>query len=159
MFNSQDDVPGWSNDDDSLSILPKLDDYSDTESELSDDETYFDEMDDTNTQPRKSCVRREVTYDIFANLVWPKIRKGFEDYHPSLVWMEIISFIKGSYESLVQTSGCLSRDDYIEQGQKKAPNFTGKREQIYDIFLKYRHFTRQRFWFDEADVVNDIFHR
>lgn len=91
--------------------------------------------------------------------MWPNIRKGFEQYHPSLVWMEIISFIKGSYEALVHKNGYLDRRDYILQGKKKAPNFSGERETIYDIFLKYRHFLKQRFWFDEADVVRNIFCR
>lgn len=73
--------------------------------------------------------------------------------------MEIISFIKGSYEALVHENGYLDRREYILQGKKKAPNFSGERETIYENFLKYRHFLKQRFWFDEADVVRNIFCR
>ncbi|XP_065937230.1 TPR and ankyrin repeat-containing protein 1 isoform X2 [Magallana gigas] len=157
--NIVDDIPGWSSDDDSLSFLPKLEDDSESES----DEELYDEQSVDNDNPgvsnRKKCAKIEVTYDVFCNSVWPKIRKGFEQYHPSLVWMEIISFIKGSYEALVHENGYLDRREYILQGKKKAPNFSGERETIYDIFLKYRHFLKQRFWFDEADVVRNIFCR
>lgn len=159
LFIIQDDVPGWSSDDDSLSFLPKLEDDSESES----DEELYDEQSVDNDNPgvsnRKKCAKIEVTYDVFCNSVWPKIRKGFEQYHPSLVWMEIISFIKGSYEALVHENGYLDRREYILQGKKKAPNFSGERETIYEIFLKYQHFLKQRFWFDEADVVRNIFCR
>jgi hypothetical protein len=108
---------------------------------------------------RKSGVRGEVTYDIFSNLVWPKIKKDNDNYHPSLIWTEIMSFIKGSYEALLQKHGYLSREEYISHGKKKAPNFTGERERVYEIFLEYRHYLRQHFLFDETDVVRNIFKR
>ena len=41
--------------------------------------------------------RREVTYDVFAYDLWPKINKKKLSYHPTLVWMEIASFIKGRF--------------------------------------------------------------
>lgn len=155
----KEDVPGWSSNDDSLSFLPKFEDDSESES----DEEIHDEQsidnDDLEMYNRKKCVKIEVTYDVFCNSVWPKIRKGFEQYHPSLVWMEIISFIKGSYEALIHENGYLDRREYISHGKKKAPNFSGERDTIYDIFLKYCHFLKQRFWFDEADVVRNIFCR
>ena len=37
--------------------------------------------------------RREVNYTVFVEEVWPRIRKGV-NFHPSLVWTEIMSFIK-----------------------------------------------------------------
>ena len=39
--------------------------------------------------------RREVTYEVFAYEMWPKINKKKLSYHPTLIWMEIASFIKG----------------------------------------------------------------
>ncbi len=41
--------------------------------------------------------RREVTYEVFAYELWQKINKKTKlKYHPTLVWMEITSFIKGN---------------------------------------------------------------
>ena len=52
------------------------------------------------------------------------------DYHPSLVWMEITSFIKGSFQSLMTLDGFLDEKSYEEVGRKQAPNFTGNRSQV-----------------------------
>ena len=92
-------------------------------------------------------VRREVTYDVFEKEIWPAIRgkkvrraaacstgdpfAGADpsqiaaNYHPSLIWTEIISFIKGSVEALLSPTGCLERAQYLELGRKRAPNFMG----------------------------------
>ncbi len=92
-------------------------------------------------------VRREVTYDVFEKEIWPAIRgkkvrraaacstgdpfAGADpaqiaaNYHPSLIWIEIISFIKGSVEALLSPTGCLERAQYLELGRKRAPNFMG----------------------------------
>ena len=51
-------------------------------------------------------------------------------YHPSLVWMEITSFIKGSFKALAMPEGCLDRKGYEEVGRKQAPNFTGDRQKV-----------------------------
>ncbi|KAL4228783.1 TPR and ankyrin repeat-containing protein 1 [Mactra antiquata] len=48
--------------------------------------------------------RREITYIVFVEEIWPKIQKKDCNYHPSLVWMEIMSFIKASKEWRVVTS-------------------------------------------------------
>ncbi len=93
-------------------------------------------------------MRREVTYDVFEKEIWPAIRgkrvhqtssstaTDFDgsdpallaaNYHPSLIWTEINSFIKGSVEALQSTNGFLEREKYLELGKKRAPNFLGKK--------------------------------
>ena len=93
-------------------------------------------------------VRREVTYDVFEREIWPAIRgkkvrraaasstdgdpfAGADpaqiaaNYQPSLIWTEIVSFIKGSVEALQSPTGSLERAQYLELGRKRAPNFMG----------------------------------
>ena len=44
---------------------------------------------------KRQDARREVTYDVFAHELWTRIKKKAKtNYHPSLVWMEIQSFIQ-----------------------------------------------------------------
>lgn len=81
------------------------------------------------------------------------------DCHPSLVWTEIMSFIKGSYESLYTEKGYLDKEEYIKLGRKRAPSFSGNRSQIYDIFLKYHNYKQQHSLFDEADLVYKLYCR
>lgn len=107
---------------------------------------------------RKVDPRKEVTYEVFTSTIWPKIQKKAK-YHPSLIWTEIMSFIKGSFEALTKADGHLSEREYIEVGRKKAPNFSGERETIYQLFKQYDHFKKQHLLFDEADLVLDIFKR
>ncbi|XP_062576553.1 TPR and ankyrin repeat-containing protein 1-like [Saccostrea cucullata] len=154
------DVPGWTNEDDSLSFLHQFEDNSESESDDSSDEDgHPNTNNDAVEYEKKPDIRKEVNYSIFSNVVWPRINKCNEHYHPSLIWTEIISFIKGSYEALFTKLGYLSKEEYIEHGRKKAPNFTGERETIYEIFLKYKHYLKQHCLFDETDVVRNIFNR
>jgi hypothetical protein len=49
----------------------------------------------TSFLQREGDVHREVTYEIFENEMWRKLEsKTRTGYHPSLVWTEIMSFIK-----------------------------------------------------------------
>ncbi|XP_046565525.1 TPR and ankyrin repeat-containing protein 1-like isoform X2 [Haliotis rubra] len=107
---------------------------------------------------RKLNPRKEVTYEVFASTIWPKIKKKAK-YHPSLVWTEIMSFIKGSFEALATSEGHLSEKDYIEVGRKKAPNFSGLRKTVYQLFERYDFSKKQNLLFDKADLVSDIFKR
>lgn len=52
------------------------------------------------------------------------------NYHPSLVWTEIMSFIKGSFASLTKRKGHLDKESYEQLGRKQAPNFTGSRDKV-----------------------------
>ncbi|XP_022098421.1 TPR and ankyrin repeat-containing protein 1-like isoform X2 [Acanthaster planci] len=103
--------------------------------------------------------RREVTYEVFAFELWPRINKKKLLYHPTLVWMEITSFIKGSVEALHTDSGHLSLESYLALGQKRASNFTANREEIYNLFKTYEHLKSQKGLFDEGDLVFHIYRR
>ncbi|XP_060067394.1 TPR and ankyrin repeat-containing protein 1-like [Ylistrum balloti] len=157
------DVQGWTDGEGTLSILPLLAEESDDEDE---DDGQFDDTEDDDNQLQaavnkvKVDPRREVTYDVFSEEIWPKICKKFAGkYHPSLVWTEIMSFIKGSFEALSKPSGILQMEEYFELGKKRAPNFSGKRADIYDIFKRYNHFKKQKFLFDETDLVRSVYNR
>ena len=79
--------------------------------------------------------------------------------HPSLVWTEILSFIKGSYEALHTAEGHLSEQQYLEVGHKRAPSFSGDRSQVYRVYELYHQYKRNHGLFDEADVVFNIYRR
>ncbi|KAL3888661.1 hypothetical protein ACJMK2_001026 [Sinanodonta woodiana] len=160
------DIQGWSENDGPLSILPFLNEDSDAE----EDEAYDDRDDDMDDEDQETRVagmhqnkvdpRREVTYEVFVDEVWPRIKKKLKvSYHPSLVWTEIMSFIKGSFEALSKPCGYLSKEEYIVIGRKRAPNFSGERDRIYEYFTRYDHFKKQNSLFDETDLVHDIYKR
>ena len=99
-------------------------------------------------------ARRIVTYEIFAYELWPKMNKTVKlDCHPTLAWTEITTYIIGSVEALHSSNGCLSREEYKKIGRKRAPNFNGNRDKIYDLFEQYRIEKQRKSLFDEADVV------
>ncbi|XP_061181485.1 TPR and ankyrin repeat-containing protein 1-like [Saccostrea echinata] len=162
------DVQGWSETDGALSFLPMLEEVSDDEEDEDDqyqdadeEEDDSDEDQELGARPRKKVdPRREVTYEVFAEEVWPRISKKWSGrYHPSLIWMEIMSFIRGSFEALSKPTGYLSKQEYLDLGRKRAPNFSGEREHIYEIFRKYDHFKSQKFLFDETDLVQNVYNR
>lgn len=145
-----------------------LDEESDEEDEENEDVQNQDDDDSEdvndhhmhNRLRKKVDPRREVTYEVFAEEVWPRISKKWSTrYHPSLIWMEIMSFIRGSCQAMSKSSGYLSKEEYLDLGRKRAPNFSGEREHIYDIFKKYDHYKRQKLLFDEIDLVQNVFNR
>ena len=131
-----------------------------------------DETDETNeptsaetkskrTSKARSERMREVTYSVFEREIWPKIRhKTSKEIkcHPHLVWKEFASFIKGSHNAVIETNSskarCLSKEEYIDIGQKRAPDFDrGDREVIYELFKLYEKRKKEQYLFDEMDVV------
>ncbi|XP_063448737.1 TPR and ankyrin repeat-containing protein 1-like isoform X2 [Mytilus trossulus] len=161
------DIQGWTDGDGPLSILPLLQEDSDKESDSDDDEEEEEGLDDDqdnlnqDRQNRKRVPpRRELTYELFAETIWPHMNKGIgKKYHPSLVWTEIMSFIKGSYEALSKPTGYLEKEEYFDLGRKRAPNFSGEREHIYTLFKRYEHARKQKFLFDETDLVRNVYQR
>ncbi|CAC5365910.1 unnamed protein product [Mytilus coruscus] len=159
------DIQGWTDGDGPLSILPLLQEDSDEESDSDEEiedilEGNQDNQNQGHQNKKKVAPRREMTYELFAETVWPHMNKGVgKKYHPSLVWTEIMSFIKGSYEALSKATGYLSKEEYVDIGRKRAPNFSGEREHIYTLFKQYEHARRQKFLFDETDLVRDVYQR
>ncbi|XP_022795002.1 TPR and ankyrin repeat-containing protein 1-like [Stylophora pistillata] len=146
----------WGEEDSRLSDIPLLE-----EDDNEDDSDEEDELlEDKGSSVEKVREKKLVSYDIFEKKLWPKMCKKKKDvnFHPSLVWMEIRSFIKGSYEALHTKSGRLTLDKYREIGQKRAPNFTADREAIYNLFLSYER-VRSPNMFDENDLVCQLYHR
>ena len=99
-------------------------------------------------------------FQTFVNDLWVHINhKEKVDYHPSLVWMEITSFILGSVEALSSDQGYLTEKDYCTLGKKRAPNFSGDRCKIYSLFIKYKNMKAQKFLFDESDLIHHLHRR
>ncbi|XP_071941655.1 TPR and ankyrin repeat-containing protein 1-like [Antedon mediterranea] len=164
------EIRGWQEGDGQQPILDMMDMKDESDDDESDDdddedgeekEVEFD-PDAEEKQQKKTGTRdqrHEVTYEIFENNFWTKINKKNLPYHPTLVWMEIRSFIKGSIEALHSDKGKLELEGYQKLGKKRAPSFTGDRKEIFELFKIYEHMKKQRFYFDEADVVYDIYKR
>ncbi len=159
------EVQGWRAGHGPVIIIPSLGDENDDDEDPEEEDPNLQPDGDEDEfpdymNPQKWDPRREVTYEVFAGELWPKIRKKLKyECHPTLVWTEIMSFIKGSMEALITEEGFLSLDDYKSLGKKRAPNFCGDRDKIYKAFGKYRHLQAQRALFDEADLVTNLYRR
>ena len=110
----------------------------------------------------KTDTRKIMTYDVFANTLWPKMNKHVKLVcHPSLVWNEINTYIIGSVEALHSVTGFLSREQYKSIGKKRAPNLLSCRDKIYDLFERYliekKHV--EGFYFDEAEITFNLYQR
>ena len=119
----------------------------------------------------------QVTGKFFVKHIWPKMHPTIH-LDPILVWMEIISFIKGSAEAL-QKGRPLQQCEYELIGKKLAPNYTDVRGDVYALFKTYKHirqnWSTQR-WdvydqahrthqhqaislFDECDLISNVYKR
>lgn len=156
-------VAGWGEKESHLSFLPVSD--SEEEDEETDEENVDEVEGDSGMKNLKAkrkanSVKREVTYKVFVHEVWPEIeKKSLSEYHPSLVWTEFCSFIKGAAESLISTNGYMSKEEYHSVGRKKAPNFLGDRDAIYHMFTRYHKICASKNLFDEFDFLHNIYKR
>uniref|UniRef100_A0A673TAS5 Tetratricopeptide repeat and ankyrin repeat containing 1 n=1 Tax=Suricata suricatta TaxID=37032 RepID=A0A673TAS5_SURSU len=100
-----------------------------------------------------------VTFEVFTNEIWPKMIKGKTSYNPALVWKEIKSFLKGSFEALSCPQGRLTEEVYKKLGRKRCPNFTEDRSEIYSLFCLYQQIRSQKGYFDEEDVLYNLARR
>nr|XP_019583219.1 PREDICTED: TPR and ankyrin repeat-containing protein 1 isoform X2 [Rhinolophus sinicus] len=110
----------------------------------------------------RSCdidPRVYVTFEVFTNEIWPKMNKGKTSYNPALVWKEIKSFLKGSYEALICPQGILTEEAYKKLGKKRSPNFKEDRSEIYSLFCLYQQIMSQNGYFDEEDVLYNLSRR
>ena len=164
-------IEGWGEEDNHLQFIPATesdDDRSDNEDEEEEDVSGTGKGNTEVTGRRRAQgkaerdPRREITYQLFQAEIWPKMKKSLKekiDYHPTLVWTEIRSFIKGSAEALLSENGVLSLQDYESLGKKKAPNFSADRKVVYDLFCVYQRVHSSNRMFDEADLVFNIHRR
>ena len=163
-------IDGWGEEDSHLQFIPatESDDESDHEEEDEGGVGTQHGSEETKKKGKETSIkkdkdpRREITYPVFKLELWPKMKKTSKekvDYHPTLVWTEIRSFIKGSAEALLSENGELSLEDYESLGKKKAPNFSADRKVVYDLYRVYRRERSSKRMFDEADLVYNIHKR
>ena len=151
-------VKGWGKEDSNLREMAI--DYFDHGDEIESKPTIEDGKRNEQEAEGERDLRREITYQVFKDELWRKMTKKKKvDYHPSLVWSEIISFIKGSVEALHSEDGYITLEEYQTIGRKRAPSFTADRETVYELFLAYQRIKQSQDMFDEADVVHHIYHR
>ncbi|XP_052085613.1 uncharacterized protein LOC127723124 [Mytilus californianus] len=161
------EIEGWTDNDDMQTILD--DEFDNEYSDESDSDEEEEELDlhitlgeNKRTRMKKIDPRREVTYEVFEDIIWPRIIGKFKKYkgkyHPSLVWTEIMSIIKGSYEAIYD-GGFLNKNRYFEIGKKQAPAFIDEREILYNFFLEYEHIRQNRQMFDQTDLVRNLYQR
>ena len=108
---------------------------------------------------KKKMNWRKVDSLFFINEMWPKFKSRNSKVDPILIWMEIHSFIKGSFKALSTKDGWLTKEDYINFGAKMAPNFRDDREYIYECFKEYQTVKTRRGYFDDNDLVHNLYHR
>ncbi|XP_077125441.1 TPR and ankyrin repeat-containing protein 1 [Ranitomeya variabilis] len=141
-------IAGWSLD--TIDVLDLL------------NEDYEVEPDPDHEEEENNCEQKEtdprifVTFEVFSNDLWPKMIKGKSLYNAALVWKEIKSFLKGSFEALGCPHGRLTEQEYIKLGRKRAPNFQGDRKEIYRLFGLYEHIKHRHGYFDEEDVLYNL---
>jgi len=104
---------------------------------------------------------RKVDSEFFVSHIWREIckTKQTKSIDPILVWMEIYSFIKGSFIALKSKDGFLSKTEYKQLGKKMAPNFKTDREDIYSCFEEYRKIKNRNGYFDDNDLIYNLYHR
>ena len=137
----------------------------------SDDEDDGDvncEHDDAPTaKGRQQSTNVEITALYFVKHIWKEISRKSKHPHteildPLLVWMEIKSIIKGSLQAVQSGNGYLTLEEYVAAGKKMAPNFTGSREAVYELFQHYQSYIKQQRYnhlFDECDLIHDLHRR
>ena len=137
------------------------------ESSSEDEEDYNDKGHTIKQQSPTSAVGKlwkKVDSTYFCEVLWRKVAKGIcnsKKVSPLLVWIEIKSFIKGSFQALQTPDGFLSFKEYCNLGHKMAPNFVGNREMIYKLFEKYEIVKKQmqHRHYDDGDLVFNLFQR
>ncbi|XP_033917853.1 TPR and ankyrin repeat-containing protein 1 [Melopsittacus undulatus] len=147
-------IVGWSPEEDV--VVPN---WQDEDEEGTVEAERGDEEGAADVYSKESDPRTFVTYDVFANDIWPKMIKGKSLYNPALVWKEIKSFLKGSFEALSCFGGKLTEEQYKKLGRKRSPNFTEDRSEIYHLFCLYQQIRSQRGYFDEEDLLYHISQR
>ncbi|XP_028374549.1 TPR and ankyrin repeat-containing protein 1 [Phyllostomus discolor] len=147
-------IVGWSTQEEST--IPN---WQEDEDEAEADGDNGEEDRAVETRPGDVDPRVYVTFEVFANEIWPRMSKGKTSYNPALVWKEIKSFLKGSFEALSSPQGRLTEDEYKKLGRKRCPNFKEDRSEIYSLFCLYEQIRSQKGYFDEEDVLFNLSRR
>ncbi|KAF8398740.1 hypothetical protein HHK36_014598 [Tetracentron sinense] len=104
---------------------------------------------------------KEVNYDHFNSFYWSHFNSQLtKKLDPSTVFTEIISHIKGGFQTGEARDGKLSREEYVSLSEGRVSNLSRERRCIiYDIFLDYEKKKLVNGEFDLADLVIDLHHR
>lgn len=153
-------MEGWTNDDNDVIDILHLDE-SGSDDSGSEDEIELHKMNRRLRLNRKMDPRREVTYDVFVEKIWPKMKLNSSEkkYHPSLIWTEIFSFLKGSFEAVSSEGGVLNETEYSRIGRKRAPAYSEERKHIYQLFQLYERFRKTKGYFDQTDFIFNLHKR
>lgn len=138
--------------------------FDESESDFEEDEEmHATQTDGREMQRTQTSVRRIVDSAYFCDVIWPQITKRFIElrrkYDPILIWMEIRSFLKGSYEALMAGNGRLSLSEYEKIGAKRASNFSVERKEVYKLFEEYEKHLSKNQLIDQCDWVCHLFRR
>ncbi|XP_047387863.1 TPR and ankyrin repeat-containing protein 1 isoform X1 [Sciurus carolinensis] len=133
--------------------------WQEDEEEAEADGDYSEEDKAAEMRVGDSDPRVYVTFEVFTNEIWPKMTKGKTSYNPALIWKEIKSFLKGSFEALSCPYGRLTEEAYKKLGRKRSPNFKEDRSEIYSLFCLYQQIRSQKGYFDEEDVLYNLSRR
>ena len=115
------------------------------------------------TQRSGANVWRIVDREYFCDVIWQHITKRFiklwQKFDPVLIWMEIRSVLKGSYEALMSGNGHLDKAEYEKIGPKRASNFSLERTEVYKLFMEYEKYLSKNQLIDQCDWVFHLFSR
>ncbi|KDQ17320.1 hypothetical protein BOTBODRAFT_156073 [Botryobasidium botryosum FD-172 SS1] len=79
-----------------------------------------------------------LTFDDFASRFWPHFNQLLiKNLDPTLVWNEFMGVIRGSVDAIKTKKGYLSRDAYLQLGERTHPMLTSSRDRVYSIFEAY----------------------
>lgn len=134
--------------------------------EGSSDDIVLLDADREDDMPQHEATKqwRKVDSEFFVGSIWPKLcktktKEQIKSIDPILVWMEIYSFIKGSLIALRSEGGFLLESEYCQLGKKMAPNFKTNREIIYICFEEYEKIKKRLGYFDDNDLIHNLYHR
>ncbi|XP_044311040.1 TPR and ankyrin repeat-containing protein 1 isoform X2 [Varanus komodoensis] len=147
-------IDGWSTAEEMV-----ISNWQEEEEDLDVEADHDEDEKATEGHTRECDPRVFVTYNVFVNEIWPKMVKGKCPYSPALVWKEIKSFLKGSFEALSSHQGILTEEEYKKLGRKRCPNFKEDRSEIYQLFCHYQRIRSQGNYFDEEDVLHKLSQR
>ncbi|KAF3792770.1 TPR and ankyrin repeat-containing protein 1 [Nymphaea thermarum] len=105
--------------------------------------------------------RKEVAFDRFHSFYWPHFdAQKTKKLDALTVFSQIISHIKGGYDSGVELDCTLSRSQYLMLSGKRVSTLNlEEREVIYDIFLDYEKRKLETGDFDLSDLIINLHSR
>lgn len=133
--------------------------WQEDEEEVEVDGDYSEEDKVVEIRFCESDFRVYVIFEVFINEIWFKMIKGKIFYNFVLIWKEIKFFLKGFFEVFSFFQGRFIEEEYKKLGKKRFFNFKEDRSEIYSFFCLYQQIRFQKGYFDEEDVLYNLFRR